>query len=205
MKKLYLIFLVLFFSNCKKEEVNEAIIGSNCDLPCSQWERCTIIYDMFFDARKVCIPILEKFTNPNYGYWNGQLNIVDDLGNTFTQELLNLDPICADPVYYFNSDTYKYIMLPYPLSESAFYSNNGVYPDDELHWLDLEFTDPISFEFIINDSIYDPFVESIVFYQGTGQIKNTSDGLTPSLGLLEFNCEYIFEDNTFFVSFSATR
>ena len=94
----------------------------------------------------------------------GQLNISDDLGNSFTEELLKLDPICADPTLYFNSETWKYIMLPYPLSESAFYSNNGIYPDTELNYLDLEFTDPISLEFIINDSIDNRIINNRKLY-----------------------------------------
>ena len=186
MKNLYLIFLVFLFITCNKEE--GSLFLDQCQGECDEWERC-INVSMFPSVDMRCRPLLSIYYS---GYWNGQLNIVDDLGNSFTEELLNLNPICAK----------KYIMLPYPLSRSAFYSNNGIYPDTELNYLDLEFTDPISLEFIINDSIYDPFVESIVFYQGTGQIKNTNGS---AHAILEFNCEYFFEDHTFSVSFSATR
>ena len=196
MKNLYLIFLVFLFITCNKEE--GSLFLDQCQGECDEWERC-INVSMFPSVDMRCRPLLSIYYS---GYWNGQLNIVDDLGNSFTEELLKLDPICANPTLYFNSETWKYIMLPYPLSESAFYSNNGIYPDTELNYLDLEFTDPISLEFIINDSIYDPFVESIVFYQGTGQIKNTNGSIH---AILEFNCEYFFEDHTFSVSFSATR
>mgnify|MGYP000440380649 FL=1 len=200
MKNLYLMFLVFLFTNCSKEEgFNFGTNSGGCQEVCGEWERCSnVSSDWSFNWQ--CTPILGLYTN--HGYWSGQLNIVDDLGNSFTQELLNLDALCADPTFYFNSETWKYIMLPYPLSESAFYSNNGIYPDDELNWLDLEFTDPISLEFIINDSIYDPFVESVVFYQGTGQIKNTNGSAD---AILELNCDYLFEDHTYSVSFSATR
>lgn len=206
MKKLNWILLAvsIIFSACEKldeltpSSTNSIVIG--CGDECNEWERCVNISQDFFGYEMACRPKLELYTS--HGNWNGQLNIVDDLGNSFTEELLNLDPICANPTFYFNSETWKYIMLPYPLSESAFYSNNGIYPDTELNYLDLEFTDPISLEFIINDSIYDPFVESIVFYQGTGQIKNTNGS---AHAILEFNCEYFFEDHTFSVSFSATR
>ena len=204
MKNTYLIFLVFLLTSCSNDEESFFDININsgsggCQEECGEWERCTnVSNDFSFNWQ--CRPLLWLYTN--HGYWSGQLNISDNLGNIYTQDLFNLDALCADPVYYFNSDTYKYIMLPYPLSESAFYSNNGVYPDDELHWLDLEFTDPISLEFIINDSIYDPFVESVVFYQGTGQIKNTNGS---AHAILDFNCEYFFENHTYSVSFSATR
>ena len=200
MKNLYLIFIVFIFTNCSKEEgFNFNINSGGCQEVCSEWERCSNV-SSDFSYNWQCVPKLGLYTN--HGYWTGQLNIVDDLGNSFSEELLNLDALCANPTFYFNSETWKYIMLPYPLSESAFYSNNGMYPDDELNWLDLEFTDPISLKFIINDSIFDPFVESVVFYQGTGQIKNTNGSAN---AILEFNCDYLFEDHTYSVSFSATR
>ena len=200
MKNLYLIFLGILFADWSNEEglFDLSPNSDGCQEVCGEWERCTNI--SAWDNNWQCSPLLKLYTN--HGYWSGQLNIVDNLGNTFTEDLIDLDALCADPVYYFNSDIPKYIMLPYPLSQWTFYSNNGEYPDDELHWLDLEFTDPISLEFIINDSIYDPFVESVVFYQGTGQIKNTNGS---AYAVLEFNCDYLFDDHTYSVSFSATR
>tara|TARA_B100001758_G_C18230931_1_gene515301 strand:- start:7 stop:612 length:606 start_codon:yes stop_codon:yes gene_type:complete len=201
MKNLYLMFLVLLFTNCSKEEssFNFGANSSGCQKACGKWERCSnVSNDWSFNWQ--CVPMLRLYTN--HGYWSGQLTIVDDLGNSYTQELLNLDALCANPTFYFNSETWKYMMLPFPLSESAFYSCNGIYPDDELNWLDLEFTDPISLEFIINDSIYDPFVESVVFYQGTGQIINTNGSAD---AILELNCQYLYEEHTYSVSFSATR
>ena len=205
MRILYLIFLIFLFAGCSndKEGIFDLNItvnnSSGCQEVCGEWERCTnVSNDFSFDMQ--CRPLLWLYTN--HGYWSGQLNISDNLGNLFTEELLNLGALCANPTFYFNSETWKYIMLPYPLSTSAFYSNNGMYPDDELNWLDLEFTDPISLEFIINDSIYDPFVESVVFYQGIGQIKNTNGS---AHAILEFNCEYLFEGDNYTVSFSATR
>ena len=70
--------------------------------------------------------------------------------------------------------------------------------------LDLNFYTSISktLEFTVSDLVYDPFVESVVFYSGTGQIKNTNGSAS---AVLEFNCNYVFEGDNYTVFFSATR
>jgi hypothetical protein len=47
---------------------------------------------------------------------------------------------------------------------------------------------------------YDSFFESVVFYQETGQIKTPNGSAN---AILEFNCYYIFDEQTY--SVSATR
>ena len=199
MKNSCLIILILMFTGCiKKDDINISL-NIGCEEECGEWERCSNVSNSWsYDWQ--CTPLLGLYTN--HGHWSGELNINDDLGNSYFQEILNLDALCADPSFYFNSSVWKYIMLPYPISEYSFYSNNGFYPDSDLNWIDLEFTNPVTLEFIINDSIYDPFVESVVFYQGGGQIKNTNGSAS---AILEFNCNYFFNNSTYSVNFSATR
>jgi hypothetical protein len=191
-----ILLLSLLFINCGKDGLGSLFNIQNCDEVCSEWERCTnISEDWSYNWQ--CRPKLWLYTN--YGYWSGQIHTVDNIGNTYTEDIVNLK---ARGPNHLNPDSWKLIKLPYPLSSHAYQNSNNMYPDEELNHLEMEFTNPISLEFNINDSIYDPFVESVVFYQGTGQIKTPNGSAN---AILEFNCYFIFDEQTYSVSFSATR
>ena len=194
----YYYLLILFslsFTNCGKDGVGSFFNTQNCE-ECSEWERCTnISEDWSFNWQ--CRPKLWLYTN--HGYWSGQVHIEDNIGNDLTEDIVNLKAIGPS---YSNPESWKLINLPYPLSSYAYENINNMFPDEELNYLEMEFINSSSLEFNINDNIYDPFVESVVFYQGTGQII-TQNGSANAI--LEFNCYYIFEEQTYSVSFSATR
>ena len=92
--------------------------------------------------------------------------------------------------------------IDYPLNSKAYYYDNGIFPDANTYTLTFEFTDPKTLEFTVSDLVYDNHVESIVFYSGYGQIKNTNGSAS---AILEFNCNYVFEGESYNVFFSATR
>ena len=66
----------------------------------------------------------------------------------------------------------------------------------------LNFINSTTLEFTINDMVYDPHVQSNVFYNGTGQLIHTGGSAD---AVLEFNCDFTFENKNYSVSFSATR
>ena len=197
MKKISYLFLsvIFIFTACNKEEdllnTNVSSSSSACEPECGEWERCTNVSPDFFSFNYQCRPKLDLYTN--HGDWNGQLNIVDESGNTYYYELDDLDA---------HTQGLQHMTLDYPLSNYTYYIENGVFPDPETYNLYFEFTDPQTLEFTVNDLVYDPYVESIVLYSGTGQIKNTNGSAS---AVMEFNCNYVFESHTYSVSFSATR
>ncbi|MBE50158.1 MAG: hypothetical protein CMP51_00435 [Flavobacteriales bacterium] len=202
MKFNYMLSLFIFFFGCNLSDENEIIISNNnCGgTICSEWEACTNVSNDFFGFDWQCRPYLWLYTN--HGYWSGVLEISSDIGVVYTQTLNNLNAICADPNYYFSSSIWKYIILPFPLSEDEFYSNNSTYPDSEINYLDFEFTDQITLDFFVNDSIFDPFVQNNVIYVGEGQILNTNGSAN---AIIEFNGEFEFEGNNYFVTFNLSR
>jgi hypothetical protein len=50
--------------------------------------------------------------------------------------------------------------------------------------------------------VYDPHVQSNVLYIGTGQIIHNGGSAND---VLEFNCDFYFDNKNYSVSFSATR
>ena len=107
MKNSYLIILILMFTSCvKKDDINISL-NIGCEEECGEWERCSNVSNNWsYDWQ--CTPLLGLYTN--HGHWSGELNINDDLGNSYFQEILNLNALCADPSFYFNSSMCKYIM-----------------------------------------------------------------------------------------------
>ena len=65
-------------------------------------------------------------------------------------------------------------MLPYPISEYSFYSNNGFYPDSDLNWIDLEFT---KLEKTLNpdESIYNQAKEVFEAYSIDNEFRDIVD------------------------------
>ena len=196
MKNLYLIFLVFLFITCNKEE--GSLFSDGCQGECDEWESCMNISLSIFTADWVCRPILRIHN----GYWSGEQVVVDHLGNSTLDTLTSLRLICG-----LNDGR-----LSYPQNSADFQDENGVPPDDELNWLTLEFLSPYSDtspwngssgDIIINDSIYDPFVGSVVLYNGTGRIIQYNSSIYSRT--LEFNCIYEFEGNSYSVSFSGTK
>jgi len=203
MKKI--IFLVLSvsftFISCKKEDdlINNIDYTTNtttssssgCNDKCNDWERCTNVSQDFFGFDWQCRPKLDLYTS--HGNWNGELNIVDESGNTHLYELDNLKAL---------TQWLQNVNIDYPINSLTYYYDNGVFPDFDTYSLSFKFIDPTTLEFTVSDLVYDPFVESVVFYSGTGQIKNTNGSAS---AVLEFNCNYLFEGHNYSVSFSATR
>ena len=199
MKKIFYLFLsvTFIFTACNKEDDLLTDSGSSstsisgCQEVCNEWERCTNVSQDWFDWDWQCRPKLNLYTN--HGNWNGQLNVVDESGNTHFYEL---DDLAA------HTQDLQHITIDYPLNTLTYYYDNGVFPDADEYHLSFEFTDSKTLEFTVSDLVYDPFVESVVFYSGTGQIKNTNGSAS---AVLEFNCNYVFEGDNYTVSFSATR
>ena len=189
MKKLYLLLLIILYSACEVKDCGE----------CPEWQECTLVEP--FSNNWYCAGILKKYN----GRWTGTETIVDYLGNSTTTTLTDLGTMCVTPSHdnELDSEYSKYILLDYPLEYWAFYSANGVYLDDELNRLDLEFISPNSGNFIISDSIYDPSVNSVVLYQGTGRIIQYNSSVNSIT--LEFDCSYEFDGHSYSVIFSGTH
>ena len=199
MKKLHwtLLAVSIIFSACEKEEdllnINFSSSGSSsgCQEVCGEWERCTDVSQDWSVFDWQCTPKLNLYTN--HGNWNGQLNVVDESGNTHFYALDDLDA---------HTQGLQHITIAYPLNNLTYYYDNGVFPDADEYSLSFKFIDPQDLVFTVSDLVYDPFVESVVFYSGSGQIKNTNGSAS---AVLEFNCNYVFEGDNYTVSFSATR
>ena len=90
-----LLTLSIIFLACEKEEdlisINFSNINSDggCQENCDEWERCTNVSNDLFELDWKCRPKLNLYTN--HGNWNGQLNVLDESGNTYLYTLDNLD------------------------------------------------------------------------------------------------------------------
>ena len=190
MKNLYFILLIILFTACGIKDCDE----------CPQWQECAMVGEPFSN-KYGCRPVLKKYN----GYWTGTQTIVDYLGNSTTNTLTDLMSQCIDPELshiHFNSNYPKYILFNYPLSSYDFSIYNDIQLDDNLNKLLLEFLNPNSGNFIVNDSIYDPSVNSVVVYQGSGRIIQYNSSVNSIT--LEFDCSYEFDGHSNFVTFSAT-
>ena len=190
MKNLYFILLIILFTACGVKDCDE----------CPQWEECAMVGEPFSNKWE-CRSVLKKYN----GRWTGTQTIVDYLGNSTTNTLTDLMSQCISPELshiHFNSNDPKYILFNYPLSSYDFSIYNDIQLDDNLNKLLLEFLNPNSGDFIINDSIYDPFVNSVVLYQGTGRIIQYNSSVNSIT--LEFDCSYEFDGHSNSVTFSAT-
>tara|TARA_Y100000813_G_C24063845_1_gene305332 strand:+ start:194 stop:733 length:540 start_codon:yes stop_codon:yes gene_type:complete len=179
MRKISFVIIFSFLFSC----------SSDIEHDCSEWERNHLVSNDFFDWEWECTPILNSYTNN--GNWNAQVNIMDQSGSSNSYKLNNLYSITKDlnlinMVYPFNS-----------LNESFEIGNyNNTYS------LSYVFVDSKTFEFTINDTVFDPHVESIVIYNGEGQIIHNSGSTDAEI---QFNCNYTFDGNNYTVSFLATR
>ena len=179
MKKISFIILTICCFSCGRGE-----------LECSEWEREQYVSNDFFDWEWECVPILHLYTN--HGNWNAQVNIVDQLGNSNYYEL---DDLSSNPI------DLNIMEIDYPFNGLAYSQENGYFPDDS-NRISFVFVDPKTLEFTINDTVFDPYVESNVIYNGVGQIINNSGSADAEI---QFNCNYSFDSNNYSVSFSATR
>ena len=146
------------------------------DVECGDWERNTLelsSYDFAFE--KNCSNILYDYASSFYT-WGGDLIINNENGEVYNQQLFELS---SDRIGAANSE----INLDYP-------TNSEEFPQ-----LIIDFVSPDKLDFIIDCEVYDPFVESIVNYNGTGQIKNENGNIS-----LEFNCEFNYSGIGYSVS-----
>lgn len=184
MKKIYwtLLSVSIMFLSCEKEEELTPISSSTnsigCQPECNEWERCVNISQDFFGVQMACRPKLQLYTN--HGNWNGELNIIDESGHTHIYELENLKS---------STQGLQDISIDFPEYGSTSH-------------LFLNFINSETLEFTINDMVYDPHVQSNVFYNGAGQLIHTGGSAST---VLEFNCDFTFENKNYSVSFSATR
>tara|TARA_B110000238_G_scaffold145999_1_gene157474 strand:+ start:291 stop:884 length:594 start_codon:yes stop_codon:yes gene_type:complete len=192
MKILYILLLIILFSACGVKDCEE----------CPEWQECAMVWEPFSNKWE-CSAVLKKYN----GRWTGTQTIVDYLGNSTTNTLTELMSLCIHPEYnsqiHFNSNDQKYILFNYPLSSYDFSTlYNGIQLDENLNNLLLEFLNPNSGNFTINDSIYDPSVNSVVLYQGKGRIIQYNSSVNSIT--LEFDCSYEFDGHSTSVTFSGT-
>ena len=182
MKNLLFILSIFILFSCEKEEEltthsgNSIYIG--CEEECNEWERCTNISQDFFGFEMACRPKLKLYTS--HGNWSGELNVIDESGNIHLYQLENLKSI---------TQGLQDVSIDFP--EFGLTSH-----------LILNFINSETLEFTINDMVYDPHVQSNVLYNGTGQLIHTGGSADT---VLEFNCDFTFENKNYSVSFSATR
>ncbi len=154
---------------------------------CEDWERNTLelsSYDFAFE--KNCSNILYTYANSFYA-WSGDLNIINENGEVYNLQLSELNASILPP---------NVVKLDYPLNSDDYYQQNEEYPIP----LMLDFISPDKLNFIIDSEVYDPFVESIVNYNGTGQIINVNGNIS-----LEFNCEFYHSGISYSVSCNLTH
>ena len=184
MKKIYLklFTLSIVFLACEKEEENLISFSTStvvrCQEDCDEWERCTNISQDFFGFEMACRPKLNLYTS--HGNWSGELNVIDESGNIHLYQLENLKSI---------TQGLQNISIDFPEYGSTSH-------------LILNFINSETLEFTINDMVYDPHVQSNVLYNGTGQLIHTGGSADT---VLEFNCDFTFENKNYSVSFSASR
>ena len=179
MKRIYFVIITICFFSC----------GSG-ELECSEWENEQYVSNDFFDWQWECVPKLHLYTN--HGNWNAQVNIVDQSGSSHFYELDNLHS---------HTKNLNLITIDYPFNRLSYSLENG-YSPDETYSLSLVFVDSKTLEFTINDTVFDPHVESIVIYNGTGQIIHNSGSADAEI---QVNCNYSLDSNSYTVSFTATR
>ena len=182
MKNLLFVLAIFIFCSCEKEEISTSYSGNSiftgCGDQCNEWERCVNISQDFFGSEMACRPKLYLYTN--HGNWNGELDVIDESGNTYIYELENLKSI---------TQGLQNISIDFP--EYGLTSH-----------LILNFINSETLEFTINDMVFDPHVQSNVLYNGTGQLIHTGGSADT---VLEFNCDFTFENKNYSVSFSASR
>ena len=176
MKKFLFLFFLMIQTSCIIDD----------DVECGDWERNTLelsSYDFAFE--KNCSNILYDYANSFYA-WSGDLNIINENGEEYNLQLseLNASILGLDLPP-------NVIKLDYPINSDDYYQQNEEYPLP----LMLDFISPDKLDFIIDSEVYDPFVESIVNYNGTGQIINVNGNIS-----LEFNCEFYYSGISYSVS-----
>ena len=122
---------------------------------CSEWERNHLASNDFFDWEWECIPILNSYTNN--GNWNAHVNVMDQSGSSHSYKLNNLYSITKD---------LKLINIFYPFNSLNQSFEIGNY--NNTYSLSFVFVHSKTFEFTINNTVFDPHVESIVIYNGEG-------------------------------------
>ena len=182
MKNLLFVLAIFIFYSCEKEEISTSYSGNSistgCGDQCNEWERCVNTSQDFFGIEMACRPKLNLYTN--HGNWNGELDVIDESGNTYIYELQNLKSI---------TQGLQNISIDFP--EYGLTSH-----------LILNFINSETLEFTINDMVFDPHVQSNVLYNGTGRLIHTGGSADT---VLEFNCDFTFENKNYSVSFSASR
>ena len=156
-----------------------------------EWERNTLVSNDFFDWEWKCVPKLNLYTN--HGNWNAQVNVIDHSGNEYFYDLNNLNS---------HNHDLKYITLDYPQNFMQYSSNNESYPNSRVFDITLEFINSTNLEFIINDTVFDPHLESYVFYSGSGQIIHTNGSAD---AVIEFNCDYSLDNMNYKIFFDSSR
>ena len=166
MKKIMLLCFVMIQASC--------II--NDDVECGDWERSTLKLSSYnFAFENSCRNILNDYASSFYT-WGGDLIISNENGELYNQQLFELS---SERIGVANSE----ISLDYP-------TNSEEFPQ-----LILDFVSPDKLDFVIDSEVYDPFVESVVNYNGTGKIKNENGNIS-----LEFNCEFNYSGISYSVS-----
>jgi hypothetical protein len=176
MKKLHSLLLAVFIIFSACEEGENS---SDCDRECDEWESCTLVSHDFFDWDWVCKPKLDRYTKGIF--WSGELNVTDESGNIHPYQLQDLNAL---------TQGLQNISIEFPSTSN----NTGS--------LILNFINSETSEFTIDDMVYDPHVQSNVLYIGTGQIIHNGGSAND---VLEFNCDFYFDNKNYSVSFSATR
>ncbi len=185
MNKLHFLLLAVFiiFSSCEREE---STFSTGCEVECNEWERCTHVSHDFFDWEWLCRPKLDRYTTG--GLWSGELNVTDESGNIHPYQLRDLNAL---------TQGLQDISLEFPVNSFDWNGDLSIY-----NYLILNFINSETLEFTINDVVYDPHIQSNVLYNGTGQIIQTGGSASH---VLEFDCDFTFDNKNYSVSFSATR
>lgn len=180
MKKLLFLFFVIINSSCEVED----------DKDCGEWEYNKSSIWNVGKVSKKCESIFDFYANPFYA-WSGDLNIINENGEEYNQQLSELNASILGANLPSNV-----VKLDYPINSDDYYQQNEEYPIP----LMLDFISPDKLNFIIDSEVYDPFVESIVNYNGTGQIINVNGNIS-----LEFNCEFYYSGISYSVSCNLTH
>ena len=201
MKKLFFSLFIFCFilPSCQKDydfdfgdsSSSTSISFGDCGDECNEWERCVNISQDFFGFEEGCRPKLHLYTN--HGNWDAEITIVDQYGDSYLYELEGLRAHTVD---------LQYINIDFPVNTIAYNYEHGFFPDSDTYHLSFAFIDSKTLEFTVNDLVYDPHVDSVVFYSGTGQLIHNGGSAD---AVIEFNCNYSFEGKNYSVSFSAIR
>ncbi|MGB2386957.1 MAG: hypothetical protein ACPH8A_07115 [Flavobacteriaceae bacterium] len=180
MKKLLFLFFVIVHSSCVVED----------DLDCGEWEYNRSSIWNVGKVSKKCESIFDFYANSFYA-WSGDLNIINENGEVYNQQLSELNASILGANLPPNV-----VKLDYPINGDDYYQQNEEYPIP----LMLDFISPDKLNFIIDSEVYDPFIESIVNYNGTGRIKDSNGNIS-----LEFNCEFNYGGISYSVSCNLTH